>query len=454
MTSGIPQDFGDWISPILVKELRQGLRTRVFTVAFIAMQAVLLLFMLAGLREDADAEFVTGAFWFLLFLVMVIITPLRGLNTLSSEVKQNTLELLSLTRLDALRICFGKWAALFAQALLFTIAVLPYVVLRYFAGGIDLFQELSLLGSSLAASAVLCAFSIALSSLASAVARSFFVVCLVIFLSMSGPIWFARGFLPGGSPSFMNGWGWVVILLLAAYLTFFSISTAASRIAAPAENYSTLRRLVGLAAIALSLLIGFTRTGEFLPLAYGLSALLALDALTERSSDLPAVHGPFLRWGLAGRLPQFLLTPGWQSGGPLVSLVIAILAATIIGMGSSAYPLQVVSVHLSLGGLVLLPVLVTELFLSEMRDRLTPYFFLQAAQFALGGFFLLLGKGGKSEGFLWVGSVLPTTSVFMASDSEYRDSPYLVAGSGVSFLAIAVALILISRGYWEKVKGH
>ena len=53
-----------------------------------------------------------------------------------------------------------------------------------------------------------------------------------------------------------------------------------------------------------------------------------------------------------------------------------------------------------------------------------------------------------------MGSVLPTTSVFMASDSEYRDSPYLVAGSGVSFLAIAVALILISRGYWEKVKGH
>ena len=37
------RDFSDWVSPILVKELRQGLKSRVFVATFIIVQVVMIL---------------------------------------------------------------------------------------------------------------------------------------------------------------------------------------------------------------------------------------------------------------------------------------------------------------------------------------------------------------------------------------------------------------------------
>ena len=43
-------DFSDKLSPMLVKELRQGMRTNLFTVAFILLQAFMILCMLFGMN--------------------------------------------------------------------------------------------------------------------------------------------------------------------------------------------------------------------------------------------------------------------------------------------------------------------------------------------------------------------------------------------------------------------
>ena len=64
MTSSAPAlplatDFSDWLSPILVKELRQGLKSRVFAGSFIVMQVVMILTM--GLRLLEQSERGTGA---------------------------------------------------------------------------------------------------------------------------------------------------------------------------------------------------------------------------------------------------------------------------------------------------------------------------------------------------------------------------------------------------------
>ena len=68
----------------------------------------------------------------------LLIIPISALNAIGSEIRGNTLELIFLTRLTALRIVVGKWFALFAQSLLLVCAVLPYLVLRYFMGGVNL----------------------------------------------------------------------------------------------------------------------------------------------------------------------------------------------------------------------------------------------------------------------------------------------------------------------------
>ncbi len=51
----LKNDFADWLSPILVKELRQGLRTRVFTSTFILLQLVLTGCVFIGLLVAAMA---------------------------------------------------------------------------------------------------------------------------------------------------------------------------------------------------------------------------------------------------------------------------------------------------------------------------------------------------------------------------------------------------------------
>lgn len=453
-TSGNSQDFGDWISPILVKELRQGLRTRVFTIAFIAVQTILLLFLFAGMWGSSDTEFVSGAFWTLLFFVLVVITPLRGLGMLSSEVSQNTLDLLSLTRLTALRICLGKWAALFTQALLFAIAALPYVVIRYFAGGIDLLLELQLLAGALAGSAVLCALSITSSSLTHNLSRKVLLVIFALFFSMgAGPLWFGVSLGRGSPPPLLgNPWAWTIALLSTAYFTFFFISAAASRIAPAAENYSTTRRLVSLAAIAVCLTLVLAKDDEFLAMAYPLVVLLAIDVLTEPSTSLASVHARFLRFGsFIGRPLQFLLAPGWHSGSLLLSLVIAATGTVATHAQTTPYPLRMLSVHLSLAGLFLLPVLITEMFLKSFKDRFAPYLFVQAGQLALGGFFLMLREGGGVETLPWLGSLLPATSFFMALNNDYQDKSQLTLVAAASFALLLAGLIYAGRAYYRAI---
>ena len=177
-------DFADWLSPMLVKELRQGVRSRAFVGTFILLQAAMLLNVLVGLSStDGDgAEGSTVFFWVLVGFSVLFILPMGGLNAVGGEIKANTLELIFLTRLTALRIITGKWLANFAQALLLVCAVLPYLVLRYFVGGVNLTAELIALTAMLGASAVFSAVAIGLSPYQTRVVRWFLVAVGVVLI--------------------------------------------------------------------------------------------------------------------------------------------------------------------------------------------------------------------------------------------------------------------------------
>ncbi|GAH00794.1 unnamed protein product, partial [marine sediment metagenome] len=103
-------DFPNWLSPMLVKELRQGLRTNMFSVAFILLQAFMVLCILIGAASPGSNDS-SGAFWTFVVISLLIVQPLRGFNALSSEYQLNTMDLIQLTRLDTWRITLGKWIA-------------------------------------------------------------------------------------------------------------------------------------------------------------------------------------------------------------------------------------------------------------------------------------------------------------------------------------------------------
>src|SRR3954469_2638167 len=103
-------DFPTWLPAMLVKELRQGLRTRGFVGAFIVFQVIMVLLMVgtvfgsifgSGMPQAVIANTITNFFWSLLGAQLLIATPARALGTLQVELDSRGLDLLVLTRLTA-----------------------------------------------------------------------------------------------------------------------------------------------------------------------------------------------------------------------------------------------------------------------------------------------------------------------------------------------------------------
>ena len=134
-------DFSDRISPMLVKELRQGMRAKTFIVVFLSLQ-VFLAVMLFSARSlglgDQVGSMVSGIIFTFFAIAVLIVQPLRGISALASEVKGNTIDMMVLTRLSAWRIVFGKWVAIVSQSALLLATIIPYLILRYFFGGMNL----------------------------------------------------------------------------------------------------------------------------------------------------------------------------------------------------------------------------------------------------------------------------------------------------------------------------
>ena len=138
-------DFSDRISPMLVKELRQGMRAKTFIAVFLSLQvflAVMLFSASAASSSDQIGSVISGIIFTFFAIAVIVVQPMRGTSALSSEVKGNTIDMMVLTRLSAWRIVFGKWVAIVGQSALLFSTIIPYLILRYFFGGMNLFGEM------------------------------------------------------------------------------------------------------------------------------------------------------------------------------------------------------------------------------------------------------------------------------------------------------------------------
>ena len=75
-------DFSDRLSPMLVKELRQGMRTHLFTIAFILLQAFMVLCVLLGASAPGDGSSLER-FGRLLGSTPLLLDPARGESGMS-----------------------------------------------------------------------------------------------------------------------------------------------------------------------------------------------------------------------------------------------------------------------------------------------------------------------------------------------------------------------------------
>ena len=180
-------DFPDKLSPMLVKELRQGMRARSFTVLFLVFQGVLAFILLtasAVTSSDHSGSFASEVIFSLFAGAALFIQPMRGINALSSEITGNTIEMMVLTRLSAWRIVFGKWIAIVSQTALILVTIIPYLILRYFFGGMILAGELVFLALMFLTSMSLTAVMVGLSGNSTKLVR-LFPILGIIFWRMS-----------------------------------------------------------------------------------------------------------------------------------------------------------------------------------------------------------------------------------------------------------------------------
>lgn len=440
-------DFADWLPPMLVRELRQGIQSGAFFWTFLLLQAALVLhgaFTVLGSSERFDRDLIRtsgGFFWTILVVTVGLVIPLRGLQAVAHERVGNNLDLVRLTRLSATRIVVGKWAALVAQVLLVTAAILPYLVLRYFMGGVNVVAELSRLGWLVVAAAVVAALAVYASTRTQRER-----VGLMAVLGLGG--WGTRmGVVARGSLPTLAG-GWSGLGVAAVYGTLF-LDAAAASIAPASENRAFWKRLVGLgcaAAVAAAGLLGTRSDFLVVALLVGLPVLfLVVGSLCERPVRFRRLHAAFARGGVVGRLVAAVLTPGWATG-----LVFAALAGGLTAVGFLAQtPAIFVEACVSLVAAAVVFPLPLLLFVPWLKERATLYVAVQAVCLVIfGADAFLRGMPGSGHDTLGLVAPFPLAGLLRLFADRTAATTLFLAG----LVVLAIILAIVARPWWREMR--
>lgn len=273
----LPERFG----PMTVKELRQSLRRTSFVYPFICIHIFATLAIYAEFTmsigpgsSSNPAVFLwnpneIGPFWWVAMAVCGVLMPLAGFFLMPQEIDEGNHELLLLTKLSRWQIVRGKFFMLLGLSCLTFISLLPYVVIRYFIGGIEWFGELANAGTVISAAAILSAGTIAASGFKS-LAGKFGVFVLFLFSVAGGG---GAGMIGGGMAmgiSSTNKWALAGIffyhfsaLCVVACYSMMGMLVARSRLRLATMNFelkpsSVLLIILGLAPFIIGMAAAFT----------------------------------------------------------------------------------------------------------------------------------------------------------------------------------------------------
>ncbi|MEI7928160.1 MAG: hypothetical protein WCH40_06380 [Verrucomicrobiales bacterium] len=453
-------DFPDRFSPMLVKELRQGLRGKTFVAVFLVLQALLGLILLtagAAASSQRAGELVSQIVFVFFSLAVLVIQPLRGVGALSSEIRGNTIDLMVLTRLGALRIVLGKWVAIVSQSGLLTATIFPYLILRYYLGGMNLFAELMMVLMIFSLSTGLTAVTVGISGCRSILIRGLIPVLGTPFITFGiFGIGFNREFgnlIEVCSLSDAeHTYALLGFLLVVAYLGWSALSLGASLIAPMAENHSTVRRLVALVLIGIwpFVIRAMSPPHELIPGLWFLLAAPAIGiALSEEENPVSTIYRPFVRKGFLGRLSGGLLYPGWPSG-VIFTTLISLIGFTSLSMisGISGSNLMDTQIWLlALIGSLLLPGVIVVLASAKIKDRAATFILLWIAWVILALVLASLGSEIRSPMLLWLFVWDPFTLIPMTEMSGgYRrvnfDKESLIA-AGICIDGLYLLILVI-----------
>jgi ABC-type transport system involved in multi-copper enzyme maturation permease subunit len=443
------RDLSDFLSPILVKEVRQGVRGQVFSGSCLLLQVLMLLVMAAALAEQgrsrSSAEMLMVWFWLTLGVPVALIQPLSGIAAVSGEKTLRTLEPMLLTGLSARRIVLGKWTALAVQNSLLVVAAFPFFLLRYFLGGIDLVAEgFWMLG--------LCVFAGLLTALTVGISplpvSSLFRILLYL-TAIVGAVFMVVPFVAGAMQPMMPSRAspLTVSTALSLVAALLALETGAQQIAAPAERGTTRLRLLVLAVLPL-LVWGTSNVERWLQAhvvfwATSLLLLVVIGSLCEAQKSSSRAYAAFFARGPLRALAGVLFAPGWASG-VFFTVTLAAGAGLATPLILSRYEQFGAGLALTAG--LLLPVLLMQLPFLRGRRRGPTYVAIQLLTAALGALSPLCGLL-DFRGAEWLSGHALLASPLLYLVARLADAKLPSAGlfAFVHLLVILVTLVLAAR---------
>ena len=340
----------DWLSPIVVKEVRQVVRGREFISSFAGSLLTGMAIAFFGATAALSSDGTSGGWTFValmtcLSIVGLAVVPLGAFSALRNERMEQTLELITLTALSPRRIVIGKLLAQGVKLATLFAAVAPFIAMSFLLGGIDFVTILVSLAIVFLWSMWSCSVCLFLSTLLKSRAMSGLVfgggaIMLILIFALGRTIFFVAsrggfGMAFGMGTSRAQFWWGVAIVSSACLMTMMNfVLLAENRLSLPTENRVTTLRLGFLAQFLL--IVAWTLSFVNVPTAtrdafYALGVFgglhLAIVAMFTVTEDLVVPRRVLLQ--MRHRRAFALLFPGGGRGAAyvLVQMVILILTA-------------------------------------------------------------------------------------------------------------------------------
>lgn len=308
------------------------------------MSVPFLIYVLAG-SAIVEKSMINVFFWSCVILFFLILNPLRTLSAVSQEKVTRSNELMVMTSLSSSGIVWGKWISYTLQTLLLALVIMPFLLLRYFLGGVELVPELVVMVGVFVLAVVLTALGIWVSGMPVfyriLYSITVFLLLVAVPSMVMGSGW--SGFRRMGEEPMSLCLSFAVFGGMLLFLCRGVLVLASRWFASPSENtaYEFRRKILWMTVVAL----------------VGNWGLCALDSELEKVSTILVVLNCFYFFCLAmafwvemvlpgdlllahvrkikeegrfWRMSKALWLPGWQSAGLFYLLMMLLFCGVFV----------------------------------------------------------------------------------------------------------------------------
>lgn len=231
--------IGDRLNPILVKETRQALKSKQFTLWFVLLLIACWIATLGAIALIGPSIYYVSAGSYLLFayyailaLPLLVVVPFSAYRSLSSEHEENTRDLLEVSTLTPRQVVNGKLGSALLQIAIYLSALAPCLAFTYLLRGVELIQIGLLVVYAVLASIGLSALGLVLAAATRAkYAQVVMSVALAgcLFAAYTGILNASSELLSLDAAELRSEWfGWLNLGMLSMFVTSLGLAYAAA----------------------------------------------------------------------------------------------------------------------------------------------------------------------------------------------------------------------------------